>query len=177
MGGTLEPWSFPRASISGCGSKQAVSRSRLPGREPSHLSRPDGAYCSHLHQGFSVSLDDIEEMAEESALWVQGFLNGNEPGPADMFGPAIHQADESDPKWQRWRAAVAKFRDTGRWAPARWRQLPPTPPDIEGAPRAWTVIGDEYWSWDGHEWDPVSTPLGRRVNAASRYGLPYPRTP
>lgn len=71
------------------------------------------AYCPTKNIGFCVSLSEIVEMSPESSRWVQGFLGGNEPRPEDMFGPGIHDADDADPRWARWRAACAEFRTTG----------------------------------------------------------------
>ena len=109
-------------------------------------------YCPMRGIGFSVSLDEIEEMSPEAARWIEGFLAGNEPDPDEMFGPGIHDADQSDPRWQRWRHAVAEFRSTGRWRPTRWGHMIPFPMGMTLPPFVWALRGDEIWTWREGLW-------------------------
>ena len=111
-----------------------------------------GAYCPDRDVGYSVSISEIEDMSPEAARWVAGFLSGNEPSPEDMFGPGIHDAHDSDPRWERWRAALADFRATGEWPHAGWTHLIPFPPGIALPQFVWALRGDEVWTWDGNAW-------------------------
>jgi hypothetical protein len=73
------------------------------------------AFCPHMPGGFSVTLSEIEDMSDESRLWIAGYLHGNEPRPELMFGDQIYEADDDDPRWTQWRAAVQRFDATGEW--------------------------------------------------------------
>ena len=117
------------------------------------------AYCPTRDSGFSVSLPEIEEMSPESARWVAGFLAGNEPDPEEMFGPGIHDADDADPRWERWRLAVADFRVTGKWPHAGWHYPIPFPSGLDLPAFVWTLRGDEVWAWAGSTWvKPIPSP-------------------
>lgn len=110
------------------------------------------AYCPEGKVGFAVSLSEIKEMSPESARWVAGFLTGNEPRPEDMFGLGMRDAHDSDPRWERWRRALAEFRATGDWPHAGWEHLIPFPPGTRLPPFVWTLRGDEVWTWNGDAW-------------------------
>ncbi len=110
------------------------------------------AYCPSKGVHYSLSFSEIDEMSADSERWVAGFLAGNEPRPEDMFGPGIHDAHDSDPRWERWRRAVAEFRATGAWPHARWQYLIPFPAGTALPLFVWTLRGDEVWSWDGDAW-------------------------
>ena len=120
------------------------------------------AYCPTNDYGYSVSLDEIEEMSAESSRWVAGFLAGNEPAPTEMFGPGIHDAPEEDSRWQRWHAAVDEFRTTGAWSHAQWRHLIPFPAGTTLPTFVWTLRGDEVWTWDGEAWVKANPQPARR---------------
>ena len=111
-----------------------------------------GAYCPTQDVGYSISLSEIDEMSPESARWVAGFLSGNEPEAEEMFGPGIHDANDSDSRWQRWRDALAEFRATGVWSHAGWGHLIPFPPGTVLPAFVWTLRGDEVWAWTGEAW-------------------------
>jgi hypothetical protein len=73
-----------------------------------------GAYCEAHDSTLSVSLSEIEQASEPARYWIRGFLSGNEPPPPlDSEGYEID--DLEDPRWDRWREAVAQFRKTGAW--------------------------------------------------------------
>ena len=131
---------------SGCGDRDYLvgNGHTFPGRI--------SCYCPTRDVGFSISLSEIEEMSAESARWVAGFLAGNEPRPEDMFGPGIHDADDSDPRWARWRQAVSEFRTTGTWPHGPWKHLIPFPSGTTLPPFVWTLRGDEVWTWEGRRW-------------------------
>lgn len=73
-----------------------------------------GAYCEAHDRTLSVSKSEIERCSDESSYWIRGFLSGNEPAkPLEPDGYEIDELD--DPRWQRWRDAIAEFRTTGTW--------------------------------------------------------------
>ncbi|NEQ28535.1 MAG: hypothetical protein F6K28_58120 [Microcoleus sp. SIO2G3] len=60
-----------------------------------------------------MSKSEIEECSLEARYWIQGFLAGNEPdAPVDAEGDYL---SDDDPKYERWRAAVKQFPETGLW--------------------------------------------------------------
>jgi hypothetical protein len=62
------------------------------------------AYCPHQRHDFSVSKYEVTEASAESALWIEGFLRGNEPVPP-----------EDDDGVDEWRASREAFYRTGDW--------------------------------------------------------------
>ncbi len=76
-----------------------------------------GAYCEAHDLTFSVSKDEIERCSHESEYWIRGFLSGNEPpSPLEADGEGLEYLD--DPRWDRWREGLERFRETGAWP--RW---------------------------------------------------------
>jgi hypothetical protein len=73
-----------------------------------------GAYCEARDRTFSVSLAEIERCSDEARYWVRGFLSGNEP-PPPLEPDALAIDDLGDPRMDEWRAAVARFRESGTW--------------------------------------------------------------
>ena len=62
---------------------------------------------------YCVSKSAIEDCSVEAAYWTQGFLAGNEPdAPVDEEGDYL---PEDHPQYERWRAAIKQFPDTGIW--------------------------------------------------------------
>ena len=71
------------------------------------------AWCPNKQLGFNVSKSEIKECSLEAHYWIQGFLSGNEPdAPRDENGDYL--ADD-DPNYERWRAAIKQFPETGLW--------------------------------------------------------------
>jgi hypothetical protein len=112
------------------------------------------AYCPHEHHSYSVSKYEIVEMPDESAIWVDGFLAGNAPPIHEMFGRSIYgdDVDLADPRWGRWRGAIAAFRVSGRWLPMPWFELPELPATLDLPFTPWAAIGDECWRWTNQAW-------------------------
>jgi hypothetical protein len=75
------------------------------------------AYCPHGDGGrdVCVSLGEIREMSDESALWTAGFLAGNEPSGEAMFGDAWADVGRRDYREAEWQRAALEFRRTGEW--------------------------------------------------------------
>lgn len=110
------------------------------------------AYCLRDKRGFSVSLSEITEMSPEARYWITGFLHGNEPAPEDMFGPGIHDANDDDPRWTRWRTAVDEFVSTGEWRQPNWRRPRPFPSGTQLPSYVWTRRIDGIWHWQDGGW-------------------------
>lgn len=73
-----------------------------------------GAYCEAHDRTFAVSRSEIERCSSEAAIWIRGFLSGNEPPvPLEPTGYSID--DDRDPRYKRWREAISEFRRTGAW--------------------------------------------------------------
>jgi hypothetical protein len=71
------------------------------------------AWCPNKQIVFSVSKSAMEDCSPEARYWVQGFLAGCEPdAPLDQKGNYL---PEDDPKYERWRAAIKQFPETGIW--------------------------------------------------------------
>lgn len=72
-------------------------------------------YNPHTHRGhvaawfpalgrfLSLNKNDIAEFSPEAELWMAGFLAGNEPEVEQMFGAGMGEANDDDPRWERWR--------------------------------------------------------------------------
>ena len=118
------------------------------------------AYCPDEHQSYAVCKHEILAMSEESAMWVDGFLAGNAPPIDVMFGPSIYgeDVDFDDPRWGRWRRAIASFRADGRWLPKPWFDLPDLPSDMSFAVAPCALIADEYWMWEHGHWQQQPPP-------------------
>jgi hypothetical protein len=112
---------------------------RLADREPVWLI--DGN--PHTHQGRMRAVDPDSG---------DGFLAGSEPAADAMFGVRIFDAEDDDPRWDRWRSALADYRRTGDWPHAPWEYLLPIPRGADIPSHVWTVRGDEVWQWKGDSW-------------------------
>ena len=70
-----------------------------------HLSPGSGRICvwsEELGSTTRISTRDITAASDAALVWLAGFFAGSEPDPHEMFGPTIHEAPESDPRWQRY---------------------------------------------------------------------------
>lgn len=75
----------------------------LWGNSHTFLGRME-AYCPHRQHDFSVSKYEVTESSSEAAMWMEGFLRGNEPSPPED--------DDATPAWL---AEYAEFHRTGDW--------------------------------------------------------------
>ena len=82
--------------------------------------------------------------------WIDGFLNGSEPTAVDMYGPGVLD-DEDDSRWDRWRAAIAAYRRTGKLPHQAWRPLLPFSAGVTLPLSVWALVGDEVWTWDARQ--------------------------
>lgn len=98
------------------------------------------------------SLSEVTDASVLARAWIAGFLAGSEPEPNDMFGPGMVDAADDDPRWNRWRSAIAEYRRTGSWPHAPWTYLLPIPAGADVPDYVWTVRGAEVWRWDGADW-------------------------
>lgn len=118
----------------------------------------------HTHQGRMRAVDpnsgdsiyfsssEVTDASDSARAWIAGFLAGSEPTAAEMFGVGTFDADDDDPRWDRWRSAVDNYRRTGDWPHAPWGHLLPIPQGADIPSFVWTVRGDEVWQWDDHSW-------------------------
>ena len=111
-----------------------------------------GVWSVALGTGTRISASDVIDASPTAAAWIDGFLAGNEPGPHVMFGEQAHDLADDDPKMVRWRAAVGRFRATGRWDGGYWVDLVPVVPTEPLVEPVWVRQGDEIWLWDGDRW-------------------------
>lgn len=86
---------------------------------------------SGLRMSYSCSLSDLSLCSPASAVWLEGYLAGAEPGA--WFGPEFDY-DESDARTGQWRDALRLFHETGTWKVGRiceadgLEMLPSEPP-------------------------------------------------
>lgn len=124
-------------------------RHYLEGSCYTHVGRM-ASFCDLEKIGLCVSKSEMVESSPETDVWVDGFLSGNAPDAAWLFGEEAHEFDDDDPRELRWRDHCEAFRRTGSWPWAPWRPLPDLP-ELSG-PAAWTVLGDEEWIWSDGTW-------------------------
>ena len=83
-------------------------------------------YNPHTHPGrfavvnagdepIYVSKAEVAAASAEAAYWIDGYIRGSEPEASRMFGEEIWEADDDDPRWGQWTAALNDFRTTGMW--------------------------------------------------------------
>jgi hypothetical protein len=132
-------------------------RCYLLGNNHTHLGRM-AAWIESLGLVAGLSKYQITDASEAARRWIDGYLHGSEPGPAEYLGigdGAITQLDEDDPGMNRWRAALTEFHETGSM-----RSLPPVPtiplrlPDI-GGHDPWVWAGGQVWVWKDGSWHPA----------------------
>ena len=111
-----------------------------------------GVWCDLNQKATLISKRDIVEQSSEAAIWIDGFLAGGTPSPADMFGPTMRDAESDDSRWERWRRAAAHFRREGWWQPKPWVELTPYPPAHSSSVHIWTCRAGEIWVWKGSGW-------------------------
>ncbi len=100
-----------------------------PSHNPHTFPGRIGAWLAADDVYVTISKNEITECSEEARYWIDGFLVGNEADADEMFGAAmLHDALDDDPRWERWRGALAQFRRSGVWMHERWRDLPAFPP-------------------------------------------------
>lgn len=58
-------------------------------------------------------------MSAEAEIWISGYLAGNEPPGEEMYGEEWFELADDDPRFERWRRAIALFHQTGVWVTDR----------------------------------------------------------
>ena len=111
-----------------------------------------GAWSEDLGVDLCVSKSEVINASREARYWIAGFLTASEPAASEMFGPAMFEAGDDDPRWQRWRAACAEFRETGSWLHSPWTEPLPFPAGTQLSVTPWVLRGDEIWIWNGQAW-------------------------
>jgi hypothetical protein len=127
------------------------------------------AWSEALSRVVTFSKGEVTDASELSAAWVDGYLAGNAPSAGEMFGPQMADAFDEDSRFDRWRRAVADYRESGWWPYSPWRDTLPFPPAAELPDYVWELRGDEVWTWSSSTWlraDPQPA-LDGRVLAGS----------
>lgn len=88
-------------------------RDYLTGNSHTFIGRMS-AWCPRNQVGYSVSANEITEMADATRHFIAGFLAGTQPGPPIDEDGATDEADLA-----AWWSATARFRRTGGWY-GRW---------------------------------------------------------
>jgi hypothetical protein len=117
-----------------------------------HISAPYriGVWSPAWGASTRISASEVIDASPSARAWLDGYLTGSEPDLADMFGPDSYDFAKSNPRFERWRTALRRYRETGRWTGGYWVELTPITGELL-AP-AWTEVADEVWTWDGTEW-------------------------
>jgi hypothetical protein len=129
-------------------------RCYLLGNPHTHLGRMV-VWVESLKDVAYVSKDEIKNASEAARRWIEGFLHGNEPTPAQYLGidpRAVADLDDDDPGMERWRAALVPFHENGTMP-----SLVPVPSirfpldDVHGHV-PWTWAGGQVWIWRDASW-------------------------
>jgi len=141
-----------------------VGKVYLIGSAHTYFGRIAG-YSEALGGGYIFSKGEVEEYSTGAALWLEGFLAGNEPDLDEYLGfPEVWDLADSDPDVLRWVAACRRFRETGYMPPLPRRPhkiLPANPLLPKG--RLWHPAGEQVWVWDGEGWS-VEVPQPQLVD-------------
>lgn len=126
----------------------------LLGNPHTHLGRMY-AWSESLKVGTNISKYGITDASDASRRWIEGFLSGNEPGPAEFLGiDALTEAglSDDDPAYARWRKGLAEYHQTGTM-PAL-AQVPTIPfsanATFDHVP--WVLAGGQVWIWMDGAW-------------------------
>ncbi len=129
-------------------------RCYLLGNPHTHLGRMV-VWVESLKDVAHISKDDIENASEAARRWVEGFLHGNEPTPAQYLGidpGAATDLEDDDPGIARWRAALAEFRQKGTMPSLVPVPSIPFPLDEVHGHLPWTWAGGQVWIWRDASW-------------------------
>jgi hypothetical protein len=126
----------------------------LLGNPHTHLGRMV-VWVESLRDVAYISKYDVENASEAARRWIEGFLHGNEPSPAEYLGidpRAEADLDDGDPGLARWQAALVEFHQKGTMP-----SLVPVPSvnfpldEIHGQV-PWTWAGGQVWIWRDASW-------------------------
>jgi hypothetical protein len=113
------------------------------------------AWSEALKMGTDVSKYDVTDASDAAHRWIEGFLSGNEPSPAEYLGIdelAVAQLNDDDPRWARWQAALADFRETGTMPTLSRVPTIPFADDAAFDHAPWTWAGGQVWIWRDKAW-------------------------
>src|SRR5436190_16859583 len=87
-----------------------VETNAVPGRcylvfNPHTFTGLFGVWSEERDEYLSLSKSELTDASSGAQYWIAGYLAGAEPDPDEMFGAAMHDAIDDDPRWQRWRDA------------------------------------------------------------------------
>jgi hypothetical protein len=108
------------------------------------------AWDSDSRSSVTLSKSDVTSASQESWIWIEGYLNGNVPGPNFLYPDELLEQDGQ--RWEKWHSAVTDFLIFGQWNAGHWYHLAPFEGlyPLDAPPIAFR--SGEIWSWDGREW-------------------------
>jgi hypothetical protein len=119
------------------------------------------AYCPHSdprYRGYNISVDEMGERSPETALWIAGYLHGNEPSIEQYLGVDRVELAPDHPAWIRWQRELDRFHRTGLFPPLRRQPVrAPDGADLLPGVTPWTLVGGEVWRWDGERWSAADS--------------------
>ena len=74
------------------------------------------AWSHDNDESLYFSKSEVTAFSDAARRWVEGFLHGAEPEPAEYLGidpGEVDEMDDDDPRLEEWRDALATFRETG----------------------------------------------------------------
>ena len=126
----------------------------LLGNAHTHPGRMS-ALSEALQAGTNISKYEITGASAGARRWIEGFLSGNEPDPADYLGiDALAEADlsDDDPGYGRWRTALAVFRESGIMPHLTRVPTVPFAADARLSHSPWVLAGGQVWVWRAGAW-------------------------
>jgi hypothetical protein len=126
----------------------------LLGNAHSHPGRMS-AWSEALQIETGISKSDITGASAAARRWIEGFLSGSEPGPAEYLGiDALAESDlsDDDPGYERWRAALAEYRAVGSMPHLSRVPTVPFSADARLDHVPWVFAGGQVWVWQGNVW-------------------------
>ncbi len=126
----------------------------LVGNAHTHLGRMY-AWSDELQDGTSISKYEITDASPAARRWIEGFLSGSEPGPAEYLGiDPLAEADlsDDDPAYGRWQAALADYHERGTLPPLTRVPTVPFSADVSLPHVPWVYAGGQVWTWRDGAW-------------------------
>ncbi|OGO51758.1 MAG: hypothetical protein A2Z32_10230 [Chloroflexi bacterium RBG_16_69_14] len=126
----------------------------LLGNAHTHLGRIV-VWSEAIKAATNVSKYEVTDASAASRRWIEGFLRGNEPGPAEYLGIdelAEADLDSDDPAYARWRAGLAEYYRTGTTPPLAPVPTVPFSEDATFSHVPWIWAGGQVWIWKDCAW-------------------------
>lgn len=126
----------------------------LLGNPHTHLGRMY-AWSEALRVGTNISKYDITDASAAARRWIEGFLSGSEPGPAEYLGIdplAEAELSDDDPGYGRWQAALVDYHESGTLPHLARVPTVPFSADASFSHVPWVFAGGQVWAWRGVAW-------------------------